>query len=221
MLDTFDILHILVELEATTAAPTAATTVAATTATPTTPTELVIASQQPFTANEMHSMDPKPALYMRDENGDTVNVVGSSSNPWIVTASVASGPGAVANNLTCTFEQGLCVFGDLAIDTEGGDYSLSFELTQPTGLDTPIPPVVSDLFDVGARILASEFTELDTLVPVNQTFNATVSVWDTALDTEADVTRVPANITCSLVLLGAAGVELMGTLDVQVTGNQP
>ena len=54
---------------------------------------------------------------------------------------------------------------------------------------------------------------------VNQTFNATVSVWDTALDTEADVMRVPANITCSLALMGVEGVELLGTMDVEVTGN--
>ena len=157
---------------------------------------------------------------MKDENGDTVNVVGSSSDPWIVTASIASGPGALANNLTCAFEQGLCVFEDLAVDTEGEDYSLSFELTHPSDLDTPVPAVVSYLFDVGARILSAEFTDLDTLVPVNQTFNATVSVWDTALDTEAEVALVPANITCSLALMGVEGVEIMGTLDVQVTGNQ-
>ena len=113
-------------------------------------------------------MDPKPTLYMRDENGDTVSQVGSSSDPWIVTASIVSGPGALARNVTCAFEQGLCVFGDLAIDTEGGDYSLSFELTHPTDLDTPIPPVVSYPFDVETRILSSEFTHLDILVPVNQ-----------------------------------------------------
>ena len=54
---------------------------------------------------------------------------------------------------------------------------------------------------------------------INQTFNATVSVWDTALDTEAEVMRVPANITCSLALMGVDGVELLGTMDVEVTGN--
>ena len=45
-------------------------------------------------------------------------------------------------------------------------------------------------------------------------------MWDTALDTEADVMRVPANITCSLALMGVEGVELLGTLDVEVTGNK-
>ena len=43
-------------------------------------------------------------------------------------------------------------------------------------------------------------------------------MWDTALDTEAHVLRVPANITCSLALMGVEGVELLGTLDVTVTG---
>ena len=93
---------------------------------------------------------------------------GTASDPWIVTASLASGPGTLANNVTCAFEQGLCVFGDLAIDTEGGDYSLSFELTYPTDLDTPIPPVVRYPFDVETRILSSMFTHLKILVPVNQ-----------------------------------------------------
>ena len=45
-------------------------------------------------------------------------------------------------------------------------------------------------------------------------------MWDTALDMEADVMRVPANITYSLALMGVEGVELLGTLDVEVTGNK-
>ena len=60
------------------------------------------------------------------------------------------------------------MFGDLAIDTEGGDYSLSFELTYPTDLDTPIPPVVRYPFDVETRILSSMFTHLKILLPVNK-----------------------------------------------------
>lgn len=183
------------------------------------PTELVIGSQQPFTANEMSPMDPKPTLYMKDQNGDTVNDVGTNTDPWIVTAMIASGSGALANNLTCAFEQGLCVFENLAIDTMGEDYTLSFELTYPN-TETVIPPVVSDPFDVEGRVLSTKFTQLNTLSPVNQTFTAIVSVWDDALDMEADVSSVPAGITCTLSLMGVDGVELMGTLDVAVTGSQ-
>ena len=182
------------------------------------PSELVIGSQQPFTANEMSPMDPKPTLYMKDQNGDTVNDVGTSTDPWIVTATVTSGAGSLANNLTCAFKQGLCVFENLAVDTVGEDYTLSFELTYPS-TETVIPPVVSDPFDVEGRVLSTKFTQLDTLSPVNQTFTATVSVWDDALDMEAEASGVPAGITCTLSLMGVDGVDLLGTLEVAVTGN--
>jgi len=183
------------------------------------PAELVIGSQQPFTANEMSPMDPKPTLYMKDQNGDTVNDVGTSTDPWIVTATVASGAGSLANNLTCAFKQGLCVFENLAVDTMGEDYTLSFELTYPS-TETVIPAVVSDPFDVEGRVLSTKFTQLDTLSPVNQNFTATVSIWDDALDMEAEASGVPAGITCTLSLMGVDGVDLLGTLEVAVSGSQ-
>ena len=70
---------------------------------------------------------------------------------------------------------------------------LSFELTYPS-TETVIPPVVSDPFDVEGRVLSTKFTQLDTLSPVNQTFTATVSVWDDALDMEAEASGVPTGL---------------------------
>ena len=183
-----------------------------------TPTTLVIGSQQPFTANEMSPMNPKPTLYMKDQDDVTVNQVGTEADPWIVTASIATGAGNVINNVTCSFSQGLCVFEDLAIDTMGEGYQLQFELTYP-GTEAEIAPVVSDAFDVGGRALSAKFSQLNTLNPVNQTFTAVVTVWDDALDMPADASVIPADITCTMSVLGVDGVELMGTLDVAVAAD--
>jgi len=180
-----------------------------------TPTELVIGSQQPLTANEMSSMDPKPTLYMKDQDGLVVNNVSSEADPWIVTASIASGAGALANNITCSFSGSLCVFDNLAIDTMGEGYQLQFELTNPAS--SSIPAVVSDTFDVGSRPLSAKFTQLNTLNPMHENFTAVVTVWDDALDMPADASVIPADISCTVYMLGVEGVELMGTLEVAVT----
>jgi len=179
-----------------------------------TPTEMVIGSQQPLTANEMSPMDPKPTLYIKDEDGLVVNNVSSEADPWIVTASVASGAGALSNNITCSFSGSLCVFENLAIDTMGEGYQLQFELTYPAS--SSIPPVVSDTFDVGSRSLSAKFTQLNTLNPMHENFTAVVSVWDDALDMPADASVVPADISCTVYMLGVEGVDLMGTLEVSV-----
>ena len=183
------------------------------------PVELVIGSQQPFTANEMAPMNPKPTLYMKDQDGLTVNDVGTDADPWVVTASIATGAGALINNVTCAFSQGLCVFDNLAIDTMGENYTIQFDLTYPS-TESSIAPVVTDLFQVEARVLSTKFTYLNTLNPVNQTFTATVTVWDDALNMPAEAASIPAGITCTMSLLGVTGIDLMGTLDVAVTGTQ-
>ena len=181
------------------------------------PTRIVIGSQQPFEANEMSPMNPKPTLYMKDQNNDTVHSVGTEADPWIITASIASGAGALINNVTCEFHQGLCVFENLAIDTMGEDYALQFDLTFP-GTETAIESVTSDLFNVEGRSLSARFTMLNTLNPVNTSFTVVVSVWDDALDMPADASVVPTDITCTISVMGVAGVELGGTLEVPVTG---
>jgi len=178
-----------------------------------TPTELVIGSQQPLTANEMSPMDPKPTLYMKDQDGLVVNNVSSEADPWIVTASISNGVGALVNNLTCSFSGSLCVFENLAIDTMGEGYQLQFELTYPV---SSIPAVVSDPFDVGSRPLSAKFTYLKTLNPMHENFTTVVTVWDDALDMPADASIIPVDIKCTVYILGVEGVDLMGTLEVSV-----
>merc|ERR1711963_932010 len=176
-------------------------------------TELVIGSQQPLTANEMSPMDPKPTLYMKDQDGLVVNNVSSEADPWIVTASISNGVGALVNNLTCSFSGSLCVFENLAIDTMGEGYQLQFELTYPV---SSIPAVVSDPFDVGSRPLSAKFTYLKTLNPMHENFTTVVTVWDDALDMPADASIIPVDIKCTVYILGVEGVDLMGTLEVSV-----
>merc|ERR1712227_10887 len=125
------------------------------------PTRIVIGSQQPFEANEMSPMNPKPTLYMKDQNNDTVHSVGTEAD---------------------------------------------------------IESVTSDLFNVEGRSLSARFTMLNTLNPVNTSFTVVVSVWDDALDMPADASVVPTDITCTISVMGVAGVELGGTLEVPVTG---
>ena len=57
---------------------------------------------------------------------------GTSTEGWEVTASLAAGPGGLVNNLTCTFTSGICTFSNLAVDTMGENYTLQFDLTDPT-----------------------------------------------------------------------------------------
>jgi len=177
-----------------------------------TPTELVIGSTQPFTAAAGSPMDPKPTLYMKDQNGDTVNQVGTLEDPWIVTASLLTGSGNLEGNVTCEFKQGLCVFEKLVVTEEGEGYSIQFDLTYP-GTETVIIPAVSELFDVEARKLSAKFTELATLNPLNTPFPAVVTIWDDATDMPADPSEIPADITCSVTVISHNDVQLNGTTD--------
>jgi len=184
------------------------------------PTELVIGSSQPFTASAGSPMDPKPTLYMIDQNGDTVNHVGSVDDPWIVTATKYSGIGKLIGNLTCEFNSNssLCVFENLIVVREGEGFSIEFELTYPGNEN--IIPAISEVFDVGGRKMSAKFTELATLNPMNLPFPAVVTIWDDATDMPADPIDIPTDITCSISVLGHNSVELNGTLTVPVTDGE-
>merc|ERR1719300_983191 len=68
------------------------------------PSAMVIGSEQPFTASEMSPINPKIKIYLVDDVGEFVHEVGGDADPWIITASLANGPGDLANNLTCAFK---------------------------------------------------------------------------------------------------------------------
>ena len=182
------------------------------------PAAMVIGSQQPFTAFEMSPIDPKIKIYLVDDNGDVVQEVGGDADPWIITASLASGPGALANNLTCAFKAGWCSFESLAVDTSGDNYTIEFSLTYPS-LAQEIQPITSDPFSAGGRQFSVRFTQLNTLNAVEQPFTAEVTVWDDALDLPAAGDVVPSGVSCTVSLMAVTGAQLNGTLEVPLMSN--
>merc|ERR1719187_795629 len=144
------------------------------------PAGLVI-STEPNGAFEMAAFTQQPSLYVVDTNGTQMSVVGGEGDPWIVTASVLSGPGGDAvNNVTAEIVDGWATFTDLAIDLTGDDYILQFAIIYPTTVD--IPAVNSSLFNVGGRQLSVKATTFPTLQPKATPFTVLVSIWDDALD---------------------------------------
>merc|ERR1712013_141288 len=131
--------------------------------------------EEPGNAFEMLPFGVQPVIYAVDQDGKYVNEVGGEAAPWLVTASVSNGTGLLINNITCSFKAGLCQFEDMAIDTMGHDYELTFSLTY--GSDS-VEDATSAGFDVGGRPLSVKFTDLDILNPEGAPFSAVVAVWD-------------------------------------------
>ena len=182
------------------------------------PAAMVIGSQQPFTAFEMSPIDPKIKIYLVDDIGDVVTEVGGEADPWIITASLASGPGGLANNLTCAFKDGWCSFESLAVDTMGDNYTIQFSLTYPS-LSQEMTAITSDPFSVGGRQFSVRFTQLATLNAMEQPFSAEVTVWDDALDMPAAADVLPSGVSCTVTLMGVTGASLNGTLEVPLMSN--
>ena len=181
------------------------------------PTVLKIMNQ-PGQAFELQAFNNQPKLYTVDSDGAMISEIGTENDPWIVTATLASGSGALINNATCKFIEGYCEFADLGIDTMGSGYTIDFEITYPT--TSTLASVVSDAFAVGGRPIGIKFTELPTLQPVATPFTCTVTAWDEALDQAAEAGKLPTStVTCELLLFDAKVGVLEGTTSVVMTGN--
>merc|ERR1719400_2605505 len=72
---------------------------------------------QPGQAFELASFALQPKVYTVDQDGNKITELGTSTDPWIVTASLSSGSGQLINTKTCHFSDGYCEFSDLGIDT--------------------------------------------------------------------------------------------------------
>ena len=180
------------------------------------PTTLKIMTD-PDQAFEMTPLSIQPKLYMVNANGKFVSEVGTEFNPWIVTASKLSGSGSLINSVTCSFLKGICAFTDLGVDTTGNNFTIEFALTYPTTTD--ISPVESLPFDVGGRPLSIKVTSLPSLQPQNETFTATVEIWDDALDIPAESSSLPStSVSCSVELQGDSTVTLVGSTTATVVG---
>jgi len=162
----------------------------------------------------------QPIVYAVDQDGKYVNEVGAEADPWLVTASVSNGTGMVVNNITCAFKAGLCQFENIAIDTMGHNYELTFSLSY--GSDS-VEDATSAAFDVGGRPLSVKFTDLDILNAEGTPFSAVVAVWDDALDMKAALDVAPLTATCTISLSPdavAAGAELSGVTEVAVVDGE-
>merc|ERR1712200_198425 len=170
--------------------------------------------EEPGNAFEMLPFGVQPVIYAVDQDGKYVNEVGGEADPWLVVASVSNGTGLLINNITCAFKAGLCQFEDMAIDTMGHDYELTFSLTY--GSDS-VEDATSAGFDVGGRPLSVKFTDLDILNPEGAPFSAVVAVWDDALNMKAANDVAPLTATCTISLSPdavAAGAALSGVTEV-------
>ena len=176
--------------------------------------------EEPGDAFEMLPFGVQPTIYAVDQDGKYVSEVGAEADPWLVVASVSNGTGLLINNITCAFKGGLCQFEDMAIDTMGHDYELTFSLSY--GSDS-VEDATSAGFDVGGRPLSVKFTDLDILNAEGAPFSAVVAVWDDALDMKAAVGVAPLTATCTISLSPeavAAGAELSGVTEVAVVDGE-
>merc|ERR1712002_596966 len=144
--------------------------------------------EEPGNAFEMLPFGVQPIIYAVDQDGKYVSEVGAEADPWLVVASVSNGTGLVINNITCAFKAGLCQFENIAIDTMGHNYELTFSLSY--GSDS-VEDATSAAFDVGGRPLSVKFTDLDILNTEGTPFSAVVAVWDDALDMKAAIDVAP------------------------------
>ena len=122
-------------------------------------------------------------LYVTDDSGQLVSVLGDESDPWEVTVSVVSGPGNVLGNITVPFVGGLATFNGVFLDTRGSGYILEFAITYPA--NSIIPATSSNMFAVGGRPLGLRFNEFSILQPQNTSFAINATIWDEALDQAA------------------------------------
>ena len=72
-----------------------------------------------------------------------MNDLGSSSDPWLITAQLCGGPeGAeLKGTLSVPYQDGAATFTDLSVSEAGDGYSLSFSVTYPTSA----PPLSVDM----------------------------------------------------------------------------
>ncbi|XP_045124918.1 fibrocystin-L-like [Portunus trituberculatus] len=93
----------------------------------------------------------QPIVTVLDEEGEVVNDLGHSSDPWLVTAQLCGGPeGAeLKGTLSVPYVDGAATFTNLLVTEPGDGYSLSFTITHPA--DAPdLSVAMEDTFSVEA-----------------------------------------------------------------------
>ena len=112
-----------------------------------------------------------------------IAALGDESDPWMCSVTVLSGPGgSVMGTTIAPFVDGIATFDDIFIDQAGNDYILEFGISYP---ESSVATASSEVFNVAGRPLGLKFDSASILIPQNETFTVSASVWDDALDQPA------------------------------------
>merc|ERR1711892_827897 len=145
--------------------------------------EAIAVADEPEDAFEMKVLSTPVRVYVKDSAGKMIAALGDESDPWMCTASVLSGPGgAVMGTTIVPFVDGIATFDDIFMNEAGNDYILEFGISYP---ETTIASASSQMFTVAGRPLGLKFDSAQILIPQNESFTVSASVWDEALDEAA------------------------------------
>jgi len=118
-------------------------------------------------------------------DGEQLSVVGGPGDPWIVTATLVSGPSGatIEGAATASFVNGFVNFTGLLLSNKGSGYSVKFELTYPDNLN--IPSVTSRQFITGPRPLGLVIENIEDQVPEAEIAAVKFSIYDLGLQQKA------------------------------------
>jgi len=176
------------------------------------PEEIAVADE-PEDAFEMKVLSTPVRVYVKDSAGKMISALGDESDPWMCTVSVLSGPGgAVMGTTVVPFVDGIATFDDIFMKEAGNDYILEFVISYP---ETTIASASSQMFNVAGRPLGLKFDSAQILIPQNESFTVSASVWDEALDEAAsgDVLTTTAWDCYAYLMSG----NLSGTTNITVS----
>jgi len=134
--------------------------------------------RQIYEALEMTPLEYYPYLYTTTDSGEKLEVVGGVADPWIVTATLETGPvgGKIIENVTAPFIDGFANFTGLLFSIKGAGYSVKFELTYPK--EVTLNPVTSNKFEVGPRPLGLQLDAVSDQVQENEDVAVPFHIFD-------------------------------------------
>ncbi|KAK4328078.1 hypothetical protein Pmani_001551 [Petrolisthes manimaculis] len=96
-----------------------------------TPTSSIVVDGVPSVVVTYTLFDTSPTITVLNDNGDAVESLGHSSDPWQFTATLIGGDLAATlmGTRTVAYQDGYANFTDLSLDLPGSDYSISFNVT--------------------------------------------------------------------------------------------
>ena len=145
--------------------------------------EAIAVADEPEDVSEMKVLSKPVRVYVKDSAGKMIAALGDESDPWMCSVTVLSGPGgSVMGTTIAPFVDGIATFDDIFIDQAGNDYILEFGISYP---ESSVATASSEVFNVAGRPLGLKFDSASILIPQNETFTVSASVWDEALDQAA------------------------------------